>query len=195
MIDRLENIDQQIVLFINGYHNSFADPIMWVLSGKWTLIPLYLLCAYFLWRKYNWRQFGIVVLGIALCVLLTDQISVHLFKEVFQRYRPSHNLYLRPLLYFHETKPGEFYRGGQYGFVSSHAANYFGFLAFVSASFIRAKKWFFTVLLLVGMLICWSRIYLGVHYLSDVMVGALLGILIGGLCWFIVNKYFLKEVK
>ena len=92
MIDFLEHIDRQILLFINGYHNPFADGIMWVLSGKIIMIPLFLLPIFVLRKTYNWKGIVMVALCIGLTILISDQLSVHLFKNVFMRYRPSHNL-------------------------------------------------------------------------------------------------------
>ena len=132
MIDFLEHIDRQILLFINGYNNPFTDVIMWVLSGKIIMIPLFLLPILVLRKTYNWKGLVMVSLCIGLCILISDQLSVHLFKNVFMRYRPSHNLEIGPLLHYYEFKPGELYKGGQYGFISSHAANYFGFIGVVA---------------------------------------------------------------
>ena len=175
----LESFDRQIVLFVNGWHSPFLDEVMWLISGKFTFLPLYFFLIYLLKKTYSWKQLGIIVTGLLVVILITDQTSVHLFKNVFERYRPSHNENLKDLLHFYEIKPGDLYTGGKYGFVSSHAANFFGLLSFIYPFFKKEKKVVFSVLFLLGILVCVSRIYLGVHYFSDVFVGALLGLLIG----------------
>jgi len=192
MIEFLKDIDATILLFINGFHNPFSDNLMWFLSGKIILVPIILMTYFFLWKKYNWKGLLLITISIICTVILTDQLSVHLFKEVFLRYRPSHNLEISPLLHFYEFKPGELYLGGQYGFISSHAANYFGFIGLIAPLFYLKNKGFFAFLVSMGLLISLSRIYLGVHYPSDVVVGAIFGFAIGRLVYAVIKKNLLK---
>lgn len=178
MIEYFEEIDRQIVLVINGLHTPFLDEVMWWISAKITWIPLYLLIAFFAFKNLSRKNFILFIVLVVGAVALTDLVSVHLFKNVFLRYRPSHNLFITDQLHFYELKPGEWYKGGQYGFVSSHAANFF---AIATASWLVLRNFYPSIgwwLLLIGLLICFSRIYLGVHYLSDILVGGLVGSII-----------------
>lgn len=183
MIDFFEEIDRQIVVAINSWHSPIMDEIMWWISARITWIPLYFLLLYLAFKKLDRRTFFIFVGFVLATVALTDLVSVHVFKNVFLRYRPSHNLLITEQLHYYLIKPGHWYQGGQYGFVSSHAANYFAIatsVLLVIGRFYSKLKWY---LLTIGIVICYSRIYLGVHYLSDVIVGAMVGSLIAFLLY------------
>ncbi len=188
MMETLEAIDRSIVLFINGLHTPFLDEFMWWVSSRILWVPLYLLLIYLGYRQLHRKELLIYVGCVILAVILADQISVHLFKDVFLRYRPSHNLLLVDQLHFYQLTNGEFYKGGMYGFISSHAANFF---AIVGTSVLVLKKSntkFKISLFAIAALVAFSRVYLGVHYFSDVFVGALVGMAIA---WFVYKAIFL----
>ena len=189
MIEKLESIDHSLVLAINAMHSTFLDSFMWFLSGSYILLLLIPFIFYFLFKEYRSKQLLWIFAAVVLTVILTDQLSVHAFKEVFQRYRPSHNLLLKSQLHLHEYLDGSFYGGGKFGFVSSHAANYFGILTIIS-SLIR-QGWVKIILLTIALLVIYSRVYLGVHYVSDVLCGALLGFV---LAQFVLQSLLLKKV-
>ena len=128
---------------------------------------------------YVYVDTGAMYRAVALFAMRNNLISVHFFKNVFLRYRPSHNLLLESHLHFYLKSNGELYKGGEYGFISSHAAN---FAALFTMSWMALKQFYprlIWVLIVICFLVCFSRIYLGVHYLSDVLVGTLVGIGVG----------------
>ena len=120
MLEYLEEIDRFLLLKINGFHFPLADYLMWHASRKYHWLPVYLVILYFTIKRYKFQLWK-VALAVAVLILLTDQISVQLFKNVFERYRPCHNLELKEVIHLLRNKCG-----GQYGFISSHASNYFG---------------------------------------------------------------------
>lgn len=191
MIEKLELLDQSIVLFANGLNNSFFDSLMWIISGKLTWFPFYL-CLIILFNYFFGLKKGMIfVVGAVLSIALADLFSVHLFKNVFLRYRPSHNLLLMDHLKFHVFENGDLYRGGTYGFVSSHAANFAAILGFSYFVLKNHVAYLLTFFIFIWAVVAFSRMYLGVHYLSDVIVGGLLGLLIA----YVLYKIFHKIVQ
>ena len=178
----LIHLDQQLFLFINGIHSDSWDVVMYWLSDKWIWAPLYAILLFLLIREYRSRTWMVIV-GIVLLVVLTDQLSVKLFKDVFMRLRPCHEPSLEGMvriLYGH--------CGGKYGFVSSHATNTFGIALYTGLLLRNRMKWLLPSLMIWAGLVSYSRIYLGVHYPGDVLVGGLLGSIIG----YLVYRLFLK---
>ena len=182
MMEYFEMLDRSLLLFFNGLNCPALDQIMWFISGKYEWIPLYLFIIFLFFKKGKWYGFLFLIATI-ITVAMADLSSVHIFKEGFQRYRPSHNLDIQHLLHFVNN-----YRGGHFGFVSSHAANTFG-LATIS-SLILNKKWFSWTIFSWAALVTISRMYLGVHYPADISVGALLGAACGYISFWGLTKVY-----
>ena len=183
MIEFLEYIDTRLFLFFNGHHTPFMDSVMGAISYKYTWIPFYMILLFFVWKKAKSRMW-IVVLSVAILITLSDQVSVHLFKETFQRYRPSHNLLLQE-----QVQLIDGYRGGLYGFVSSHAANAFALTTFLIFFFRRRD--FALFMYLWASVVCYSRVYAGVHYPFDILGGMMVGVFLG----FIVYRFYFNFNK
>lgn len=179
----LEEIDHKIILTVNSWNTPFLDDVMWIISGKLTWIPFYIFLIYLASKKLPRKQVVIFTVVTILSVVIADLISNYCFKENVQRYRPSHNLLLKDLLHLYQVKPGEFYRGGLYGFTSSHAANFFAIVIFISLALRQFYPKIIYFLLPIAVLVSFSRLYLGVHYPSDVFVGAMVGAVTAFVCY------------
>src|SRR6266404_7772608 len=131
MLTTLHSIDVQLLLFINGLHNSVLDFIMYWVSNRWVWIPLYLFLFFFLRKNYP-ERFYFLLIFVAIMITLTDQLSSGIIKNLVMRPRPCHNPEFAPMIHLVNG-----YCGGPYGFVSSHAANGFGLLTFLTFLFRR----------------------------------------------------------
>lgn len=174
MLDQLEQIDQQLFLFLNSLHYSFLDPVMYALSGKLIWAPLYLAILIYLAIKDK-RNFFILLLFVILSVILADRGSV-LIKNIVQRLRPCHDPGLEGLV--HLVKG---HCGGMYSFVSSHATNSFNVALFTLLAI--KKRWYTVFIIIWALVVGYTRIYLGVHYPGDVLFGSFYGAFTGWLSY------------
>jgi len=181
-MEALLQFDTDIFLFLNGLHNSFFDFIMYWVSKTVVWIPLWLYFIFLLISEYK-KQAVWIIIALLVAVSLADSISVNLFKNVFERLRPCHNGEIANIV--HIVKD---HCGGKYGFVSSHASNMFAIAVFMGLALKSKFKYSFLLLLLWASLIAYSRIYLGVHYPTDVIGGGLLGSIIAYAIWKLISK-------
>ncbi|HEY1040766.1 MAG TPA: phosphatase PAP2 family protein [Bacteroidia bacterium] len=170
MFETLKNIDRSLFLKLNGFHNDLLDAVIPVLTYFPTWTPVFLLVLFLLVRKYKKRSL-LFLLIVPLMILCSDQGS-NLVKKSVKRYRPTHNTEIGEKVHVVEN-----YRGGQYGFVSGHAANSFALATIVILLLPAMHKGLKLVCILWALLICYTRIYLGVHYPSDLFVGGMIGVL------------------
>ena len=182
----IEALDRSLLIWVNGLHGSIMDQMMWHVSGKLQWIPLYGLLLYFVIKKYG-KQSWIILLTIALLIVLSDQLSVRMFKDVFQRYRPCHNAEIADLSHLVNNKCG-----GKFGFVSSHTSNSFALAAFVGLLFGRkALIAMFIWATLIGL----SRVYMAVHYPLDILGGAIFGIVLAYLLYLLMINIFKEKLS
>lgn len=172
MIEMLASIDEKFFLLLNGAHLPWLDEPFMLISGKLIWTPFY---AWILWLLSVKQRVGlwVTLLCIVLMIVVTDQGS-GVIKRLVMRLRPTHEPGIMDLVHTVNA-----YRGGRFGFFSAHAANAFALAVFVLRA-LKSHK--ITVIMLVwATVVSYSRIYLGVHYPGDILVGMLPGSAVG---WF-----------
>ena len=179
MIETIVALDKELFLFLNGLNAEWLDPIMFWISGKKEWIPFYIIIIAFLIKQYKWKTV-LILAGIGLSITLADQITSGFMKPFFERPRPSHEPTLQGLVHIINN-----YKGGAYGFASSHAANTFAVAMFLWLLLKNNHRW---VVFMFGWaaIVSYSRIYLGVHYPGDILIGGLIG---AGSAWIMFRLY------
>lgn len=177
-MDAILNYDQWLLLAVNGSHTEWQDALWYAVSSRvsWILIALAFVLTLIQMGKLDWRR-SLLTLGVlALSIVLADQVASGWIKHLVERPRPTHTAGLAEMLHIVNG-----YRGGMYGFVSSHAANSFAVALLVSLIF---RRWHVSAsLFLWAALQCYSRVYLGVHYPTDILGGMLVGFAAAGICY------------
>ena len=193
MVEKILIYERDAFFALNGSDSAFLDRFMWIFTGKAVWLPLAFLILLVLIYKKNWRESLLILLAIVLVVTLCDQFASHVCKPVFTRFRPTHHPD-----FMDQVKTVFGYRGGLYGFISSHAANAFGF-ATLMALIMRDKLFGWTIFFKLfvakicnffgwtiffwAVLTAYTRVYLGVHFISDIVPGAISGVFFGYLVY------------
>jgi len=171
-IATFETLDRQLLEFFNGSNSVFLDSVALTFTSGLTWIPLYVALLYLVIKNSeNMAQFGLIVASVLLCMLLSDGVAEYLVKPYVGRLRPSADPAVKYLI----DVVGNYRESTTFSFPSAHAANTAAVAVFFSL-LVRNKS-LSVMLLLWSVLNCWTRLYLGVHYPGDILVGFLWGII------------------
>ena len=171
-IDTISQWDIDLLLALNGSESLYLDGIMWTITRTSTWLLLFGALFYIVIRNNKLKQSLVIFILVALLITVADQVASGICKPLFQRFRPTHDPIVGPMI---DIVNG--YRGGKYGFFSSHASNTFAGATFFALLFRNTRV---SVLLFIWATLCtYSRLYLGVHYPTDILTGLTFGILSG----------------
>jgi len=186
MLELLNQLDQQLFLFLNQFHSKGLDIFMGIITDKKPWIPFYALIIWFLFWKYHRKAISMIV-AIVITIALCDQFASGFCKPFFARLRPCYNEEIKHLIHLVGGC------GGNFGFISSHSANTFGLATFL---FLLIKndfpqvRWMFAWAAVVS----YSRVYVGVHYPGDVLVGALSGAFWAVIVFYLYQIWYKKQL-
>ena len=184
LLDKLAAWDESLFFLINELNNPVTDPVMFLVSEKMVWVPFYVAIAAFLFWKFRVKAWAILAL-IGLSVIASDFLTSGIMKPAFERFRPCHD---PDIMHQVHTVSG---CGGRFGFASSHAANTFALATFLFL-LLRHYYWGIFFIFLWSGVISFSRIYLGVHYPGDVIVGAMVGIFFAMVFYLILHLIMQK---
>lgn len=191
-VEGLLPYERNLFFLLNGSDSVFLDNLMWILSRTKVWVLFYVFVALSLFYKTLKKEAVLILLLFILTIVLCDQFSSGLIKPFFERLRPTHHPDFKNLV---DIVRG--HRGNGFSFISGHATNSFGFAVFLSLIF--RNRWVTLVALVWAALISYSRIYLGMHFVSDVAGGMLAGtgiaFLMYGLFIILRKKLFHPELS
>lgn len=176
MLEQLQTWDKQLLVFLNQFHTPALDTAAYYLTKTEFWIPLYAYLLFLVFRDFHQGGWWVLA-GIVIALVITDQVTSSIMKPYFMRLRPSHEPSLEGIIHIVNN-----YRGGLYGFASSHAANTLGTALFFFLLF-RDRYRYVWLLFVWAAVMSYTRIYLGVHYPGDILTGWLVGFA-GGIAGF-----------
>ncbi|MDL2222834.1 phosphatase PAP2 family protein [Bacteroidales bacterium OttesenSCG-928-M11] len=183
MLEELLSFEKDYFLAVNGSDSVFWNHFMWIMSDKLIWAPIAVFMLALLVYKQSWKKWLPMFIAIAVLFVLCDQFSSGICKPLFTRFRPT-----RHPEFMNEVKTLYGYMGGgKYGFISGHACNSFGFATLMTL--LLRGKWFTITIFSWASIVAFSRVYLGVHFISDVVAGAFSGIIIGILVYYLYRFY------
>ncbi|MBG40191.1 MAG: phosphatase PAP2 family protein [Flavobacteriales bacterium] len=187
MIDKIIELDKELFIYLNK-SESITDFFWIFITDRKVMFVMLLSLIIYLLYKYESNSYKLTIFLIIITFISTDLIHNHCFKEVFQRLRPCWDPEISEKCRVLVEK------GGEYGFVSGHAANFFGIMSIIFFRLPNIKTLIKFIFFIWGLLICYSRIHVGKHYPLDVFFGAILGLILAYLIHKI-TKLFLSQKK
>ncbi len=180
MLDRLLQIDTELLIFLNNLGSKQWDGFWLALTNQFHWSPLFALLLFLIFKKFGWKNGGLILLFLVVLITFSDQFT-NFIKNTFERLRPCNTEgVLQQIREFN-------YKPTSYSFYSGHAASSTTFSFFVILLLKKHYK-YIGFLVIFPLLFGYSRIYLGVHYPVDILAGYLAGLFFGYLFYVLQKK-------
>lgn len=185
-LENLIEIDRNLLMWFNGSDSLFLDRLMDMLTWGFTWTPLYIALFYLVVKNNETMSQIVLAMGCAaLCILLASGVTEGIVKPLVGRPRPAMDPYVKYMIHVVDN-----HRGSGFSFFSAHAANTMSLAVFFSL--LVRNRLFNTVMVLWSLLNCWTRLYLGMHYPSDILCGLLWGAISGIISYWVFYKVYFK---
>lgn len=188
MLESIIEKDQQLLIYLNGLGSTFWDPFYMYITHQINWWPFFVLIIFLLLKKISLKQFGLLVLVLAVFFLFTDQ-TTNLIKNSVERLRPVNDPLIEPYLRIVR-------KAGSFSFFSGHASNSSG-ATLILFLILRKYYRYAWVIFFFPLLFAYTRLYLALHYPLDILCGYIFGISSGFMFFYLFkylnNKYGLKD--
>ena len=168
MLDWLLQLDRDVFLYLNGLGSENFDGFWLFITKKLNWIPVFAIILYLTFKRLGWRHAVLLIVLIAALITLTDQ-TTNIFKRGFERLRPSSDPLLADLMRAVEKRRS-------FSFISGHASNSMA-VAYFLYRVLKPYLKYMGFIFIWPLVFAYSRIYLGLHYPGDILMGYVWGIL------------------
>ncbi|TDP58210.1 phosphatase PAP2 family protein [Flavobacterium dankookense] len=184
MFEKIIDLDKELLVYLNNLGSETYDDLWLIITKQLYWSPLFLLIFYLLQKKIGWKKFGYYILFTAVLLLICDQ-TVNLFKYGFERLRPVNDTEINGLLRIIKTSKS-------FSFFSGHATNSMASTVF-GVLILRKYYKHAYLLFLFPLIFAYSRIYLGLHFPTDILTGYVFGATMGFVCYKVYSKFVIRN--
>ena len=180
--ETLLQLDRAVFLLFNGSDSLFLDRLATLLTSGFAWMPFYVALLYLVIKNNDTMpQIALTIVCALSCILLADALADGIVKPLVARPRPLNDPFFKDSV---DSVTSVW--SASYSFFSAHAANTFSLAVFFS--FLIRHRLAVIALMVWSAVNCWTRLYLGVHYPGDILVGLLWGGIVGVAVWFLFTK-------
>ncbi len=187
MLEKIIALDKQLLVFLNSFGSETFDSFWLFITKQANWTPFFLLLLYLVYKQLGTKQTFVIILFVAVLLTVNNGIT-EAFKAHFERLRPCNDLDIKDII--RNVKPS-----ATFSFFSGHSSNTMAVFVFLFMIFRKHYK-YFGLIILWPFIFAYSRIYLGLHFLTDILAGYTCGIITGFLTFkiyqFVQKKYFQK---